>query len=96
MGNWIGIGAGGIEAGGLAAAQTAAMTGNRVVAVFAPLLAAGAAVVATITAVATGMLLKNARAPAHPDGLKHGVAAVVHQLHHLGVMITRVQDCTDT
>lgn len=59
MGNVLGIGATGIEAGGLvAAAQTAAMTGNSVMAVFAPLLAAGAAVVATITAVATGMLLK--------------------------------------
>jgi len=59
MGNVFGIGATGIEAGGLvAAAQAAAMTGNSVAAVFAPLLAAGAAMVATLTAIATGMLLK--------------------------------------
>lgn len=59
MGNVFGIGATGIEAGGLVAtAQTAAMTGGSVAAVFAPLLAVGAAVVATLTAIATGMLLK--------------------------------------
>ena len=62
-GNWIGIGAGGIEAGGPGGGADGRHDGNSVVAAV-PLLAAGAAVVATITAVATGMLLNNARAPA--------------------------------
>lgn len=59
MGNVFGITAGGIEAGGLvAAAQKAAMTGNSVAAVFAPLLTAVAAAGAVVAAIVTGMLLK--------------------------------------
>ena len=59
MGNVLGIGGAGIEAGGLvAAAQTAAMTGGSVAAVFAPLVVAVTAATATITAIVTGMLLK--------------------------------------
>lgn len=59
MGNVFGIGAHGVEAGGLfAQAQAAAMTGGSVAAVFAPLVTAVAAVGVALTLVLSGMLLK--------------------------------------
>ena len=59
MGNVFGVGAAGIQAGGLlASAQAAAMTGGSVFAVFAPLLTMAAAAGATLTLIVTGGLLK--------------------------------------
>lgn len=59
MGNVFGIGAHGVEAGGMfAQAQTAAMTGGSVGAVFAPLVVAVAAAASALTLILSGMLLK--------------------------------------
>ena len=59
MGNVFGIGAHGVEAGGMfAQAQAAAMTGGSVAAVFAPLAVAVAAAASALTLLLSGMLLK--------------------------------------
>lgn len=59
MGNVFGVGAAGIQTGGLlAAAHTAAMTGGSVFAVFAPLITAVAAAGAALTMIVTGARLK--------------------------------------
>ena len=59
MGQVLGVGADGVQAGGLfAQAQTAAMTGNSIVAVFVPVLVAIATAASTASLLLSGHLLK--------------------------------------